>query len=165
MYIFLKGFLLGIINIGLFFLFYYLDLLPSERFTLTLFSFIIFFLVTLYCINFYFSKTRIGFFKSIGIFFTILSISSFLCIGFDYWFNKCYDTEYKYILAKERMEEINKRRDRNGVGVYENFNPDIVDKKHDLESYIETFCNSLVLNLFASLLIFPLGLVYNKIKN
>jgi hypothetical protein len=162
---FVKGALLGIVNILLFCLFYWLDMLPSGRFILTICSIVVFFLVTVYCIDFYFGNSKLNFMNSILTFFTILSFSSLLCIGFDYWFNKSIDTEYKYILAKERIEEINKRRDRKGVGVYEIFNPEVVDKKHTVEASAQALFNSLILNLVVSLIIFPVGLLYNKVRN
>jgi hypothetical protein len=162
---FVKGVLLGVTNILLFCVFYFLDMLPSGRFILTICSLVIFFLVTAYCIDFYFRKSKMNFLNSVVTFFTILSLSSLICIGFDYWFNKSIDTDYKYILAKERIEEINMRRDRKGVGVYETFNPEIVDKKHTLEASTQALFNSLILNLVVSLIIFPTGLFYNKIRN
>ena len=158
----MKGILLGITHIALFLLFYLLDLLPESRFFLAGGHIIVFLMITIGVAKNYFKDEYSSFLKAFTHFIVYLSISSVVSIGFDYTFNNYIDTGYKYILAEQRVEQINNRRERKGVGAYETLDSEKIEKKASLEAYGQNLLTSSILNLVVAFAITGVGLLYRK---
>ncbi len=158
----MKGILLGTSHIALFILFYLLDMLPENRFILAGGHIVVFLTITIVVAKNYFKDEYSSFLKAFTHFIVYLSISSVVSIGFDYTFNNYIDTSYKYILAEQRIEQINNRRERKGVGAYETLDAEKIEKKVSVEAYAQNFLTSSILNLVVALSVTGVGLLYRK---
>lgn len=161
----MKGILLGIVHVLLFLMFYLLDMLPESRFLLAGCHVIAFFIITIIIARSYFSSGYTSFLKSVSYFFLYLSVSSILSLTFDYTFNNYLDKGYKYILAEQRIEQINDRRERNGVGAYETLDSEKVEKKVSLEASGKNLLYSSILNIILALSISAIGALFKKSNN
>jgi hypothetical protein len=160
----LRGVLLGIIHSCLFYIFYTLGILPHDRFYLAICHVVAFllmsFLVVRYLIDIGKSNYLVTFLSAL----MFLSCSSLTSMSFEYVFHSKIDPEYKFILAKERVEQINGRRSKRGISDFESVDFDAINKSYTLLAYGKNFGTSSIVNSFFSLIIlFSVAPFYKKV--
>jgi len=161
----LRGGLLGLLHVIVFLTFYSLGFLPEERFFLLPFNIMAFGLMSFVTIKYVVLQNISNYFRLFFSLFLFLTCSSFITNSFDYIFHSKIDADYKYILAEQRVEKINERRSRNGVGVYESVDKEKIGADYTFRAVGISFFTSSIFNLFYAVVLSVVALFIFRNKN
>jgi hypothetical protein len=145
------GIILGFLHISFFLIFYLLDVLPDGRSYLIGFNLAAFVLTSTIMLKQLATREGLQLGKALVVFFGAFTISSVLNLTFDHTFNNYIDKDYKFILAAERVEQINNRRAQKGVGNYEVLDREKIEDKHSFSAAVIAFRTSCIVNVVFAL--------------
>ena len=158
-----KAFLLSCGHIALFLLFYVFGLFPEHNLKLAVIKIIWFFVFSVTFLRSFFEVPKLSHSTNILSLLAIVTLSTVVCTGFDFYFNNFYDDQIRYERARNEIEQINARRDRRNLP-HEVFDKAKVDANYHPKMYLQRIVHTSVFNIIVVLFVYLFGIFYWKIR-
>lgn len=159
----LRGLTIALSQFVVFLIFFYLDLLPANRFILFGITVAVALVITVIVLKDHFLQDSSFWSKTLYTY-LILCMSSACSILLDNVFNNYIEPDYKFTLAQVRVDTMNKRREARGIGIYESVDRDKIAQQYSWAGGLKNLGSSCLFNILGATFISGLGLIYKKSK-